>query len=201
MRRCTPAFAGRCPSASISPRSVAAAGHGQPRTARRVAVAWEHEDGRAGTLSYGELQAQADRLSHALQRLGVRRGDRVAIVMPQRPETAVANMAIFQLGAVAMPLSMLFGPDALAYRLQDSGARVAIADESSIANLRAARADCPALQTVLAVGGAAGQGDADWCDALAADGGAPFTPVETVGATTPPCSSTPAAPPARPRAR
>ncbi|HRC39489.1 MAG TPA: AMP-binding protein, partial [Rubrivivax sp.] len=43
----------------------------QPRTARRVAVAWEHEDGRAGTLSYGELQAQADRLSHALQRLGV----------------------------------------------------------------------------------------------------------------------------------
>ena len=120
---------------------------GQSRTARRVAVAWEHEDGRAGTLSYGELQAQADRLSHALQRLGVQRGDRVAIVMPQRPETAVANMAIFQLGAVAMPLSMLFGPDALAYRLQDSGARVAIADESSIANLRAARADCPALQT------------------------------------------------------
>ncbi|MBK7517336.1 MAG: AMP-binding protein [Betaproteobacteria bacterium] len=151
----------------------------QPRTARRVAVAWEHEDGRAGTLSYGELQAQADRLSHALQRLGVRRGDRVAIVMPQRPETAVANMAIFQLGAVAMPLSMLFGPDALAYRLQDSGARVAIADESSIANLRAARAGCPLVQTVLAVGGAAGQGDADWRDALAAAGGAPFAPADT----------------------
>ncbi|MBK8863902.1 MAG: AMP-binding protein [Betaproteobacteria bacterium] len=151
----------------------------QPRTARRVAVAWEHEDGRAGTLSYGELQAQADRLSHALQRLGVQRGDRVAIVMPQRPETAVANMAIFQLGAVAMPLSMLFGPDALAYRLQDSGARVAIADESSIANLRAARAGCPLVQTVLAVGGAAGQGDADWRDALAAAGGAPFAPADT----------------------
>jgi len=150
----------------------------QPRSAGRVAIAWEHEDGRAGTLSYGELQAQADRLSHALVRLGVQRGDRVAIVMPQRPETAVANMAIFQLGAVAMPLSMLFGPDALAYRLQDSGTRVAIADESSIANLRAVRADCPALRTVLAAGAATGQGDVDWRDALAA-ADAPFSPVET----------------------
>ena len=150
----------------------------QPRTAGRVAIAWEHEDGRAGRLSYGELQAQADRLSQALVRLGVQRGDRVAVVMPQRPETAVAQMAIFQLGAVAMPLSMLFGPDALAYRLQDSGTRVAIADESSIANLRAVRGDCPALHTVLAAGDAAGQGDADWRDALAVEG-APFATVDT----------------------
>lgn len=148
------------------------------RTARRVAIAWEHEDGSSGTLSYGALQAQADRLSHALVRLGVQRGDRVAIVMPQRPETAVAHMAIYQLGAVAMPLSMLFGPDALAFRLQDSGTRVAIADESSIINLRAVRADCPALHAVLAVGGAAGQGDADWHDTLAAQG-PPFPCVDT----------------------
>ena len=150
----------------------------QPGSARRVAIAWEHEDGRAGTLTYAALQAQADRLSHALVRLGVQRGDRVAIVMPQRPETAVANMAIYQLGAVAMPLSMLFGPDALAFRLQDSGTRVAIADESSIANLRVVRDACPALRMVLAVGGAAGQGDADWRDALAADG-APFPCVDS----------------------
>ena len=150
----------------------------QARSARRVAIAWEHEDGRAGTLSYGELQAQADRLSHGLARLGVQPGDRVAIVMPQRPETAVAHMAIYQSGAVAMPLSMLFGPDALAFRLQDSGSRVAIADESSIANLRAVRAHCPTLQTVLAVGGASGHGDADWPDLLATDG-APFEGVDT----------------------
>ncbi|MDP1902137.1 MAG: AMP-binding protein [Rubrivivax sp.] len=148
--------------------------------ARRVAIAWEHEDGRAGQLSYGELQAQADRLSHALVRLGVQRGDRVAICMPQRPETAVAHIACYQLGAVAMPLSMLFGPDALAYRLQHSAAVVAIADESSITHLRTARPDCPALRSVLAVGGAAGQGDADWAGALGADG-SPFVPVDTRG--------------------
>ena len=138
-------------------------------TADRVAVAWEHDDGRRGTLSYAQLQAQANRLAAALRRLGVQRGDRVAVVMPQRPETAVAHMAVYQLGAVAMPLSMLFGPEALLYRLQDSAARAAIADESAIASLLQVRADCPALQTVLAVGAAAGQGDVDWAPVLAAE--------------------------------
>ena len=147
--------------------------------ARLPAVLWEHEDGRCGRLSYAQLQRAADRLSHALRARGVQRGDRVAVVMPQRLETAIAHIALYQLGAVAMPLSMLFGPEALAYRLQDSAAVLAIADETAIANLRAVRAECPALQLLLAVGGAAGQGDADWADAVAAAPARRFVPVDT----------------------
>ena len=147
--------------------------------ARRPAIVWEHEDGRHGRLSYAQLQRQADRLSHALRARGVQRGDRVAVVMPQRPETAIAHIALYQLGAVAMPLSMLFGPEALAYRLQDSAAVLAIADETAIAHMRAVRVECPALRQVLAVGGAAGQGDADWVDALAAAPRLRFVPEDT----------------------
>jgi acetyl-CoA synthetase len=143
---------------------------GHPATAGRPAVVWEAEDGRSGTLSYAALQAAANQLGHALRGLGVRRGDRVAVVMPQRPETAIAHIALYQLGAVAMPLSMLFGPEALAYRLQDSEAVLAIADETSIANVRAVRALCPALRTLLVAGAAAGQGDLDWAAALAPHG-------------------------------
>jgi acetyl-CoA synthetase len=138
------------------------------RTPAAVAIRWAHEDGRRGQIRYAELQAQAERLSAVLAARGVRRGDRVAIVMPQRVETAVAHLAVYRLGAVAMPLSMLFGPEALAFRLNDSGARLAIADESAIGALRAARADSPGLDTVLAVGAAQGQGDLDWSAALAA---------------------------------
>lgn len=130
-----------------------------------VAVRWEHEDGRAGTLGYRELHAAAGRLAAALAARGVRRGDRVAVVMPQRPETAIAHLAVYRLGAVAMPLSMLFGPEALRHRLDDSGAALAIVDESAVDALLAAGAR--ALAHVVAVGGAAGRGSVDWDAALA----------------------------------
>ena len=147
-------------------------------TPQAVAVRWEHEDGTRADFSYADLQQAAGRLSNVLRRHGVARGDRVAIVMPQRFETAVAQIAIQQMGAVAMPLSMLFGPEALEYRLRDSGATAAIVDESAIANLLAARAACPALATVIAVGAAERQGDIDWGVALLAER-AGFEPVAT----------------------
>ncbi|TFY97751.1 AMP-binding protein [Ramlibacter humi] len=130
--------------------------------AARVAVREHVPDGEGRTLTFATLQLQANRLGNVLRSLGVQRGDRVALVMPQRFETAIAYMAVLQLGAVAMPLSMLFGPEALAYRLQDSEAAVALCDESSIANLLAVRAECPALKTLVGVGAAALQADLDW---------------------------------------
>jgi acetyl-CoA synthetase len=143
-----------------------------------VAIRWEHENGARASYTYADLQQAADRLANALRRLGVAAGDRVAIVMPQRFETAVAHIALYQLAAVAMPLSMLFGPDALEYRITHSEARLAIVDETAIANVLAARPACPELRTVIGVGGAEGQGDVAWRDALDA-GPATFDPVPT----------------------
>ena len=147
-------------------------------TPQAVAVCTALEGGSSSARTYAELQRDANRLANALRRIGVARGDRVAIVMPQRFETAVAHIALYQLGAIGMPLSMLFGPEALEYRLNDSAARVAIVDESSIANVRAVRPQCPGLTTVLTVGTAQGQGDLDWSDALARER-ATFAPVKT----------------------
>ncbi|HEY0857940.1 MAG TPA: AMP-binding protein [Albitalea sp.] len=147
-------------------------------TPNAVAIRCEHESGSTANRSFAELQHDAQRLANVLRGLGVQRGDRVAVVMPQRFETAVAHMAVYQAGAVAMPLSMLFGPDALEYRLNDSGAAVAIVDESAIDNLLAARAACPQLRSVIAVGGASGRGDVDWTAALAA-AQAEFTALQT----------------------
>jgi acetyl-CoA synthetase len=132
----------------------------KPDAEQRVAIR-AHAGGGA-TLSFAQLQREANAMSNLLAGLGVRRGDRVAIVMPQRFETAIAYMAVFQLGAVAMPLSMLFGPEALEYRLQDSEAVVAVCDESSIANLAQVRGQCPSLRTVVGVGAAALQADLGW---------------------------------------
>ena len=129
----------------------------QPDAHERVAVV-EHLMSELGgqavpprRYTYAQLQQAADALSHVLADLGVQRGDRVAIVLPQRFETAVAYIAVMQMGAVAMPLSLLFGPEALEYRLQDSEAVVAIVDATSVHNVLAVRAHCPALREVVGI--------------------------------------------------
>ncbi|MDO8886959.1 MAG: AMP-binding protein [Hydrogenophaga sp.] len=132
--------------------------------------------------SYGDLLDQANRLSNALAALGVQRGDRVAIVLPQRFETAVAYMAVLQMGAVGMPLSQLFGPEALEYRLQDSEAVVAICDQPSLPALLTVRDDCPLLRCVIGVDGDGTpegmRADLDWTSLLAQEP-AEFKPVDT----------------------
>jgi acetyl-CoA synthetase len=155
------------------------------QTPQAVAIIQEteaaFEKGPVSHCTYGALQARANQLSHALKALGVKRGDRVAVVMPQRIETAVAHIALYQMGAVAMPLSMLFGPEALEYRLQDSEAVVAIADESCLESILQVRAQCPALATVVAVGAAQGRGlggVVDWDSTLRAQS-ARYTAVKT----------------------
>ncbi|MCX7135988.1 MAG: AMP-binding protein [Proteobacteria bacterium] len=116
------------------------------REPARVALYCEDDAGNAASYTYRDLQQQANRLSNALVALGVKRGDRVAIVLPQRVETAVAHIACYQMGAVAMPLSVLFGPDALEYRLQNSEAVVALGAQ--------VRDQCPLLKHVIGVAGA-----------------------------------------------
>ena len=140
----------------------------QPATARLVAVR-EHVAGQGlgQSWTFGQLQTAANRLSQVLQGLGVGRGDRVAIVLPQRFETAVAYMAVLQMGAVAMPLSMLFGPEALSYRINDSQARVAVCDESTVQALQQARPDCPTLQCLIGVGQAGALADLAYEQAVA----------------------------------
>lgn len=148
-------------------------------TPRAAALVCENEAGLVIQHRYAALNDAALRIAAALAQRGVARGDRVAIVMPQRFETAVAHMAVSALGAVAMPLSMLFGPEALQYRLVDSEAKLAIVDESAIDALLAAAGQCPALAHVVAVGGAAGRGSLDW-DAALRERHAPVTPATTL---------------------
>jgi acetyl-CoA synthetase len=150
-----------------------------PDAGKRIAIRAHGAPKERRFLTYQELQQRADALSHVLVELGVKRGDRVAIVMPQRFATAIAYLAVFQLGAVAMPLSMLFGPEALEYRLRNSEAVVAICDESSIENVISVRALCPQLRELIGVGAAAADADVAYETALAAYMGQPFDAVRT----------------------
>src|SRR5512138_2285464 len=123
---------------------------GQDRS--RFALYWEDESGATAAYAFWDIQVAANRLSNALAALGVKRGDRVAIILPQRPEAAIAYMAVFQMGAVALPLSHLFGPDALEYRINHAEASVAIVEPTTLGNLWAVKQRLGTLRHVVGVG-------------------------------------------------
>ena len=104
-------------------------------------------DGReiTRTVTFGELADDSSRLANALRGLGLGPGDRVGIVLPQRPETAVAHVAAAKLGAVAVPLSILFGPDALDMRLRDAEVRVVLGEGKPLARIAELGLDVPLI--------------------------------------------------------
>jgi acetyl-CoA synthetase len=144
----------------------------------RFALYWEDESGAMAAYTYWDLQQAANRLSNALAALGVKRGDRVAIILPQRPETAIAYIAVFQMGAIALPLSHLFGPDALEYRMEHAEASVAIVEPGTIANLVAIRDRLTHLRHVIGVGGARAPGIHAW-EFLLEKAASRYAPVDT----------------------
>jgi acetyl-CoA synthetase len=89
----------------------------------RLAIVQESWNGRIERYTFDVLKRCSDGFAHALRRDGVRKGDRVGIFLCQSVETAIAHVAVYKCGAIAVPLFALFGPDALQYRLADSGVR------------------------------------------------------------------------------
>ncbi len=97
----------------------------------KPAMVWESYDGSRRELVWGELQDLANQAAHTLSARGVGRGDRVAVVLPPAPETAAVFFGVWKLGAILLSLSLLYGDDAIAHRLADSGAKLVVTDEAS----------------------------------------------------------------------
>ncbi len=115
----------------------------------RIAVYYENTVGEKLVYSFGQLKKLSDQFANALQNLGIQKGDRVAIVLSQRIETVIAHLAIYKLGAISLPLAILFGPEALEYRLRDSGSRIVITDASKFDSLRDLQPGLPDLEYVI----------------------------------------------------
>ncbi len=123
-----------------------------------IAIYYENAQGDEARYTFGQIRDHARRFANALQAMGVQRGDRVAIILSQRPETAIAHAAIYAIGAVALPLSILFGPDALEYRLANSRARVVITDAARLPVVEELHPRLPELHSILVCGPQPGNG-------------------------------------------
>ncbi|HKY87813.1 MAG TPA: acyl-CoA synthetase [Pseudorhodoplanes sp.] len=144
---------------------------------RRIAIVHVHPDGRHDDITFGWLKETSNRLANVLRAQGVKRGDRVAILLPQMPEVAAAHVAIYKLAAVVLPTALLFGPDAISYRLQNSGAAALITNAQGLAKLSEVRKDIPGLKCVISIDGAS-DGALDF-NAAIAKASSDFTPEPT----------------------
>ncbi|OOA13537.1 AMP-binding protein, partial [Burkholderia cenocepacia] len=146
----------------------------------RLALIHETAQGDVSRLTFDDLRNASNRLANSFARAGLRRGDRIGIFLAQGPETAIAHLAAYKFGAIAVPLFTLFGVDALEYRLANSEAAALVTDAAGYAKIAPLRAQLPALHTAYCIGGDAPDvpGVLRYDAALAAE--APdFVPVDT----------------------
>lgn len=124
------------------------------REPQRVALLDFHARGEQQRLTYGALARRSNALAHALRAAGIRRGERVALLLPQCFEVAIAHAAIYKLGAIAVPLALLFGVEALQYRLRTAGVKAVVTNAGGLARLRAIENPPASLEVIVSTDGA-----------------------------------------------
>lgn len=144
----------------------------------RLALIFEDESGRVEKYTFWELRRLSNRLANALSALGIHRGDRVGILLPQCPETAISHIATYKIGAVAIPLFTLFGPDALEYRLSNGEAKAVITDGANLEKVLEIKERLPKLELIVVTKGEPQQGVMDFWKAME-KGSVDFAPART----------------------
>ncbi len=143
----------------------------------RTAIIHVHPDGRSETFSFGWLSETSNRLANVLRAKGIQRGDRVIVYMPQSPEVAACHAAIYKLGAVALPVAIVFGPEAVSYRLQNSGAKAVITNAQGATKVAEIRNEAPELKLVISTEGA--REEVEDFNTLVSKASSSFTPADT----------------------
>lgn len=124
------------------------------RQPERIALVEYRADGEPDRLTYGDLASRSNALASALRARGVRRGDRIALLLPQAFETAIAHVAIYKLGAIAVPLALLFGVEALEYRLHAAGVKAVITNAVGLSKVARLAQRLPMLELLVSIDGA-----------------------------------------------
>ncbi|MEK1862375.1 MAG: AMP-binding protein, partial [Rhizobium leguminosarum] len=124
------------------------------RTPERVCLEHFSPDGDHRVMTYRALADRSSAFANALVSLDIQRGDRVALLLPQSFETVIAHVAIYKTGAIALPLALLFGVEALEYRLKAAGVVAVVTNGFGLERIRQIRGRLPALKHVVSIDGA-----------------------------------------------
>ncbi|KPK31024.1 MAG: AMP-dependent synthetase [Nitrospira bacterium SG8_3] len=144
----------------------------------RLALIYENEKGQLEQYTFWDLKRLSNRLANGLKAHGLGQGDRMGIMLPQSPEAGISHIAIYKMGAIAIPLFTLFGTDGLAYRLSNSEAKGIVTDEANLQKVLDVWEKVPSLKIVVVTRGEGREGILDFWE-LIEKGSAGFQPVQT----------------------
>ena len=116
------------------------------------------------SLTWAQLRDRVDALAGGLASLGVKRGDTVALMLGNRPEFHIADLAAMTLGATPFSIYATSSPEQIAYVVGDAQARVALVESALLPNFAKARAELPGLEHLIVLEGAEGEGTTAWTD-------------------------------------
>lgn len=117
----------------------------------RIALVYEDAQKKQRVYTFSDVKRYANQLANTLRAFGLERGDRVTLLLAQDPECAISHVACWKAGLISGPTSVLFGGDAITYRLNDSNAKVLITDAINYPKIQAIRKECPSLERVLVI--------------------------------------------------
>jgi acetyl-CoA synthetase len=144
----------------------------------RLALIYENAKGQVEKYTFQDLRRFSNQLANGLQASGIGRGDRLGILLPQCPETAISHIAAYKIGAIAIPLFTLFGIDALQYRLSNSEAKGVVTDADNLPKIMEIWENLPHLKLVIATGGEKAKKVLDFWN-LIEQGSIDFSPLKT----------------------
>lgn len=102
--------------------------------------------------SFDDLDRLSNRFANALAADKLKPGDRIALLLPQSPEVAIGHAAAFKAGLITVPLFVLFGEEALVYRLENSGSKAVLTDPEGAAKILSFRDRLPDLERIYVTG-------------------------------------------------
>ena len=133
---------------------------------QRLALIYIDPQGEEQKYTFRSLKIFSNQLANTLKAHGIERTDRVGILLSQRPETLISHIAVYKLGAVAVQLLTLFGPEAIEYRLADSQAQAVITDQDNLSKIHEIRERLPHLKLVMVADGGRAEGGMDFWESI-----------------------------------
>jgi acyl-coenzyme A synthetase/AMP-(fatty) acid ligase len=120
--------------------------------ANKVAMVWLGQDGREERYTFVHFDEESSRVANALEKHGIRKGDRVLLMLPRIPEWWETMLGLMKLGAIGVPCTTLLTPKDIQYRAEIAEAVAIVTDDSGAAKLAQVRDACPTIRLALVVG-------------------------------------------------